>query len=265
MLSNCYTAPFHKAESNPCTLIQFVEGHFAALGYTDKYLLRGTLGRLQDLASTASPRREWFPELLPALHHNLPNFHEGIPSALICLNAMRWKDAELQELFLTQGFLVAEESKDIYLARVLEAWSRTGAKDPEVADRMEQLAEQICAPESKKHSDLAHDIRDAMNVLATLMRSCPESAQISQLEAHLSEKLRGASYLEVMKTLQWMKRLALRSEALWKVCAEVVELGLKEKNFIRDHFADAVHCLASLSAGQGEARKLGYRTKPPKM
>eukprot|EP00435_Cladocopium_sp_Y103_P071652 s935_g38.t1 len=177
----------------------------------------------------------------------------GIPSALAFLHAMRWKDPELQELFLTQGFLVAEESNDIYLARVLEAWSRTCAKDPEVTDRMEQLAEQICAPESNKHTELAHDMRDALNVLATLMRSSPESKLISQLEAHLSSKLRGASYAEAMLTLQWMQRLALRSAELWEACAEVVELGLKEKTFVRDHFADAVHCLASLSASQGEA------------
>lgn len=244
-------------------------GHFATLGYTDDYLLNGTLGRLQDLAATASPRRvirlmragsalrwkaeEWFPELLPALRQNLPNFREGIPSALASLHAIRWKDAELQELFLTQGFLVAEESNDIYLARVLEAWSRTCAKDPEVTDRMEQLAEQICAPESNKNTELAHDMRDALNVLATLMRSSPESKLISQLEAHLSSKLRGASYAEAMLTLQWMQRLALRSAELWEACAEVVELGLKEKSFVRDHFADAVHCLASLSVSKDEA------------
>ena len=31
----------------------------------------------------------------------------------------------------------------------------------------------------------------------------------------------------------------------------------QEKSFVRDHFADAVHCLASLSAGEDEAQKLG--------
>lgn len=33
----------------------------------------------------------------------------------------------------------------------------------------------------------------------------------------------------------------------------------QEKTFVRDHFADAVHCLASLSAGEGEAKQTGLQ------
>eukprot|EP00434_Breviolum_minutum_P034902 symbB.v1.2.030896.t1/scaffold3528.1/size54678/2 len=62
--------------------------------------MNGTLGRLQDVAGVASPRRvirlmrdctalrwpaeEWFPEVLPALHRNLPNFHEGVYLEMYC-------------------------------------------------------------------------------------------------------------------------------------------------------------------------------------
>eukprot|EP00434_Breviolum_minutum_P043853 symbB.v1.2.039110.t1/scaffold6354.1/size18795/2 len=59
-----------------------------------------------------------------------------------------------------------------------------------------------------------------------------------------------------MLALQWLRRLALRSAPLWEACAQVVELGLKEKAFVRDHFADAVHCLASVAAGRSEAALL---------
>ena len=37
--------------------IEDLLGLFASLGYSDEHLLHGTLGRLQDLASDASPRR----------------------------------------------------------------------------------------------------------------------------------------------------------------------------------------------------------------
>eukprot|EP00913_Durusdinium_trenchii_P012442 g11680.t2 len=37
--------------------LRFLVGHFATLGYTDAHLRHGTLGRLQDVTSDASPRR----------------------------------------------------------------------------------------------------------------------------------------------------------------------------------------------------------------
>ncbi|CAJ1426838.1 unnamed protein product, partial [Effrenium voratum] len=50
-----------------------------------------------------------------------------------------------------------------------------------------------------------------------------------------------------MVALQWLPRLALRSAPIWTACAEVTETALKERAFVRDHFADAVHCLALVS------------------
>ncbi|CAK9021172.1 unnamed protein product [Durusdinium trenchii] len=262
--------------------IEELVGHFATLGYTDAHLRHGTLGRLQDVTSDASPRRvlrlmramttlrwpakEWFPDAVrPALRRHLPNFHEGIPSALIFLQDMRWKDAELEELLLTQGFIVAEELGDVYLARVLEAWSRMGSTDPEAVDRSKQMVHNICGPGAQKHRELGHDLRDALNVLATLTRMCPKSQERSTLEAHLASQLSAVNSTEAMLALQWLQRLALDSAPIWKACAEVTELALEEKNFVRDHFAHAVHCLASVAGEQTQAALISQLISSPEV
>eukprot|EP00913_Durusdinium_trenchii_P028647 g26867.t1 len=178
---------------------------------------------------------------------------------------MRWKDAELEELLLTQGFIVAEELGDVYLARVLEAWSRMGSTDPEAVDRSKQMVHNICGPGAQKHRELGHDLRDALNVLATLTRMCPKSQERSTLEAHLASQLSAVNSTEAMLALQWLQRLALDSAPIWKACAEVTELALEEKNFVRDHFAHAVHCLASVAGEQTQAALISQLISSPEV
>eukprot|EP00931_Biecheleriopsis_adriatica_P022345 TRINITY_DN14382_c0_g2_i1.p1 TRINITY_DN14382_c0_g2~~TRINITY_DN14382_c0_g2_i1.p1 ORF type:complete len:543 (+),score=110.19 TRINITY_DN14382_c0_g2_i1:201-1631(+) len=251
--------------------IEELLGAFASLGYADASLLRGAAGRMQDLASDASPRRVarllrygsalrlqpevWLPQVLPTLRRQLPNMREGLPSLLACLHALRWRDSELNELLLTQGFIVSEDLGDQFLGRLLEAWSRFGDWDEEVQDRLEELAKQISANVGRADSTFGHDMRDGLNVLVGLLRlgaargkdTTPSTAAL-ELEEKLAVRLSSLSSKEAARTIAWLRRLALRSVPLWKAGADAVELALKEQAFVRDLLPDAVHALASVAS-----------------
>lgn len=252
--------------------IEELMGAFAQLGYCDDHLVHAVSGRIGDLVSDASPRRvvrllrygstlhlrpdAWLDQSLAALHRQMPNMREGLPAVIISLHGLRWRDDELEELLLTQGFIVSENLGDEFLARLLEAWTRYGRWDEEVQDRLVALAEQFVNQRGQtKSKTRIPDIRDGLNILAGLRRcSAAEEkrsgvAAADDLEKVLLAKVQSAGPEDVSAALGWMKRLALRSAPLWKASADSVELALKEKAFVRDLFPEATHCLASL-AGQ---------------
>eukprot|EP00930_Biecheleria_cincta_P096095 TRINITY_DN87979_c0_g1_i1.p1 TRINITY_DN87979_c0_g1~~TRINITY_DN87979_c0_g1_i1.p1 ORF type:complete len:535 (+),score=108.75 TRINITY_DN87979_c0_g1_i1:16-1620(+) len=253
--------------------IEELMGAFAQLGYCDEHLVHGVAGRMEDLASDASPRRvvrllryastlhlrpdAWLGHALAALHRQMPNMREGLPAVIISLHGLRWRDDELEELLLTQGFIVSEHLGDEFLGRLLEAWTRYGQWDEEVQDRLETLAEQFVAQRGQSKSKArTPDLRDGLNILAGLRRcSAAEERRSGPAADHLEKLLvaqvQSAGPEEVSAALGWMKRLALRSDPLWKASADSVELALKEKAFVRDLLPEATHCLASL-AGSGK-------------
>lgn len=70
-----------------------------------------------------------------------------------------------------------------------------------------------------------------------------------RLEAQVEERLRGADLDDAVVALTWMHRLSFRSASLWQVCADSVELSLRNPRFVRDRLPEAIDALAALSGG----------------
>lgn len=224
---------------------------FAKLSYADEALATGFAGRCEDLTVDASPKRvvnvlqccatlrlpteAWLQSLLIQLHRHAPHIHAGAPSALESLRSLGVRDDSV-ELLLAQGLEASEKLGDGYLTRVLERWSRFGADDAEAVECAEQLA--VIAPKL--------DIRDGLNLLACLLR-CGRARAASELSVKLAARLQKGRPTEVHGATLWMRQLVLSTPALWEVCADAVEMRLRDKRFRRFGLAEAVHSLACVA------------------
>lgn len=259
--------------------IDAVVTSFAGLRYADESLLRGFAGRVQDIASDASPRRlvrmlrhgaalqlrrdAWLGAVLPQLREQLPNLREGVPTVLESLSALRCEDEVLAQLLLHQGLIVAEELGPAYTIGLFEKWSRFGLRQEDVERQALELA-------TGGGCDQLH-VRDRLNLLAGLQRYS-DSAFVEAragVERQLEAQLKGTAPSKSAATfgerqagddavdcLSWMLRLSLRSPALWRSCADNVQVAMQGRPFARQQLPTALHALAALSGEEAEERAL---------